>query len=394
MLDGLHVNGKLTLGENIADLGGVKLSYLAFKKSLEGKPAPPKIDGFTAEQRFFLAFAQIWRDKIRPEAERVQVADQPALAAAVSGAGRAVQHAGVLRGVRRHAGAGGCPMEPEAGADLVRRSAATHSGALREALRCTSRLTSHEESVRAADRAAFRYLPRRPLARGMSGCIVESETKQSPRAEYERRLEDRRNRAAQLAWRERLLGNGRFVVFLIGVGMVYPAFGLNLFSGWFLLAPVAVFSVLLYLHEKVTRELRRDGQAAAFYRDGLARLAGAWKGKGRQGQRFLDEKHPSPPISTFSDPVHCSSCSAPPAPAPARRRWPAGCCAPLRPMKSGRGRTLSPSCGRCSICARTSPCSGPTYRSASISMAWPPGARPRRCWRRVGRAGSPSSSAS
>jgi hypothetical protein len=50
--------------------------------------------------------------------------------------------------------------------------------------------------------------------------------------------------------------------------------------------------VLLFLHEKVVRDLRRAGQAAAFYRDGLARLDGAWKGKGRQGQRFLDEKHP------------------------------------------------------------------------------------------------------
>ena len=77
VLDGLHVNGKLTLGENIADLGGVKLSYLAFRKSLEGKPAPAKIDGYTADQRFFLAFAQIWRDKMRPEAERVQIATNP-----------------------------------------------------------------------------------------------------------------------------------------------------------------------------------------------------------------------------------------------------------------------------------------------------------------------------
>ncbi len=77
VLDGLHVNGKLTLGENIADLGGVKLSYLAFKKSLEGKPALEKIDGYTADQRFFLAFAQIWRDKMRPEAERVHIQTNP-----------------------------------------------------------------------------------------------------------------------------------------------------------------------------------------------------------------------------------------------------------------------------------------------------------------------------
>jgi putative endopeptidase len=73
----LHVNGKLTLGENIADLGGVKLAFLAYKKSLEGKPAPEKIDGFTPEQRFFLAYAQIWRSKMRPEAERVRVLTNP-----------------------------------------------------------------------------------------------------------------------------------------------------------------------------------------------------------------------------------------------------------------------------------------------------------------------------
>jgi len=66
-IDSMHVNGELTLGENIADLGGLTISYYAFKKSLEGKPAPEKIDGFTAEQRFFLAWAQGWRGSMRPE---------------------------------------------------------------------------------------------------------------------------------------------------------------------------------------------------------------------------------------------------------------------------------------------------------------------------------------
>ena len=128
---------------------------------------------------------------------------------------------------------------------------------------------------------------------------MEVEPKQSPRAEYERRLDDRKLRASRLAWRERLLGNGRLLVFLIGLGMAYPAFGMRLFSGWWLLAPaaamlilVAVFTVLLFRHEQVTRDWRRAGQAAAFYRDGLARLDGTWKGRGRPGDRFLDEKHP------------------------------------------------------------------------------------------------------
>jgi putative endopeptidase len=75
-LEQLHINGKLTLGENIADLGGLKIAYLALHKALEGKPAP-KIDGFTPEQRYFLAFAQLWRHKMRSEAMRVMVATNP-----------------------------------------------------------------------------------------------------------------------------------------------------------------------------------------------------------------------------------------------------------------------------------------------------------------------------
>jgi putative endopeptidase len=77
VLDDVHLNGKLTLGENIADLGGLKIAYLALKKTMADKPAPAKIDGFTAEQRYFLAFAQLWRSKMRPEALRVMVATNP-----------------------------------------------------------------------------------------------------------------------------------------------------------------------------------------------------------------------------------------------------------------------------------------------------------------------------
>jgi len=67
VIDSVHVNGELTLGENIADLGGLTISYYAFKRSLNGKPAPAKIDGFTAEQRFFISWAQGWRMNMRPE---------------------------------------------------------------------------------------------------------------------------------------------------------------------------------------------------------------------------------------------------------------------------------------------------------------------------------------
>jgi hypothetical protein len=66
-----------SVGENIADLGGLKIAYLAFQKSLEGKPRPPAIDGFTPEQRFFLSFAQNWRRSTRPEALRLMLATDP-----------------------------------------------------------------------------------------------------------------------------------------------------------------------------------------------------------------------------------------------------------------------------------------------------------------------------
>lgn len=65
VLNGLTVNGKLTIGENIADLGGVNVSYTALQKALKGKDLNQKIDGFTLPQRFFLAYAQVWRNNIR-----------------------------------------------------------------------------------------------------------------------------------------------------------------------------------------------------------------------------------------------------------------------------------------------------------------------------------------
>ncbi len=65
ILDSLHVDGKLTLGENIADLGGMNVAYNGLQKALEGKKKDEKIDGFTPDQRFFLSYAQVWRANIR-----------------------------------------------------------------------------------------------------------------------------------------------------------------------------------------------------------------------------------------------------------------------------------------------------------------------------------------
>jgi predicted metalloendopeptidase len=71
-LPGLHINGELTLGENIADLSGLTVADRAYQASLAGRPAPT-LDGFTGQQRFFLGFAQIWRTKERPESERMSL---------------------------------------------------------------------------------------------------------------------------------------------------------------------------------------------------------------------------------------------------------------------------------------------------------------------------------
>ncbi|HST52481.1 MAG TPA: M13 family metallopeptidase [Pyrinomonadaceae bacterium] len=74
---GLHETGKLVVGESVADLGGLTVAYKAYQKSLEGKPRPPVIAGFTPEQRFFLGWAQVWAGSIRPEAARLRVKTDP-----------------------------------------------------------------------------------------------------------------------------------------------------------------------------------------------------------------------------------------------------------------------------------------------------------------------------
>jgi putative endopeptidase len=75
--DDLHENGKLVLGESIADLGGLTIAHMAFERELAAKPAPQKVDGFTQEQLFFLGFARIWGTSARPEYERMTVTVDP-----------------------------------------------------------------------------------------------------------------------------------------------------------------------------------------------------------------------------------------------------------------------------------------------------------------------------
>lgn len=74
---GLNQKGELVVGESVADLGGLTVAFAAYQKSLEGKPRPKDINGFTPEQRFFLGWAQVWAQNIRPEAARLRTATDP-----------------------------------------------------------------------------------------------------------------------------------------------------------------------------------------------------------------------------------------------------------------------------------------------------------------------------
>ena len=74
--DTVCVNGRLTLGENIGDLGGLSMAYTAYQLSLNGEEAPV-IDGYTGDQRFFMSWAQVWQAMYREEAQRTQLATDP-----------------------------------------------------------------------------------------------------------------------------------------------------------------------------------------------------------------------------------------------------------------------------------------------------------------------------
>ncbi len=72
----MKVNGRLTLGENIADLGGLAVAYDALQKASAGKE-DTKIDGLTRDQRFFYGWAAAWRSNTRPEAAKVRLVSDP-----------------------------------------------------------------------------------------------------------------------------------------------------------------------------------------------------------------------------------------------------------------------------------------------------------------------------
>ncbi len=76
-LDGMHIDGELTLGENIGDLGGLEMAYSAYQRHKAKHGEPPVLDGFTGDQRFFMSWAQVWRAKYRDEAMRQRLLTDP-----------------------------------------------------------------------------------------------------------------------------------------------------------------------------------------------------------------------------------------------------------------------------------------------------------------------------
>ena len=99
-IDGLHVNGELTLGENIADLGGLMVAYDAFQTTSAGHGKAAAIDGFTPDQRFFLAYAQSWRRNYRAGGAQAAGQHRSALAGELPRQRAALEHASLRARVR------------------------------------------------------------------------------------------------------------------------------------------------------------------------------------------------------------------------------------------------------------------------------------------------------
>ena len=103
---GVHHTGKLVLGESIGDLGGAKIAFAAYQKSLEGKPRPENIDGFTPEQQFFIAWGQFRGDAIRIEQAASDGASGPASDWEVPREWAAVEFAGISKSILVQSGFG------------------------------------------------------------------------------------------------------------------------------------------------------------------------------------------------------------------------------------------------------------------------------------------------
>jgi hypothetical protein len=127
---------------------------------------------------------------------------------------------------------------------------------------------------------------KRPPSEPPAGAAV------TPRTEYTRRLQARRQAGAEAARREVLVGNARVVVFLACAALAWFVFGPAKLAAWWLAPPVVLFVGLLIVYERVKRTCRRAERAVAFYERGLARLDDQWPGTGKAGSGYLDGNHP------------------------------------------------------------------------------------------------------
>ena len=119
VLDNRHLNGELTLGENIGDLSGMAVAFKAYKISLNGKTAPV-IDGFTGDQRFFLGWAQVWRRKYRDAELLKRLVTDPHSPSEFRANGPSKQHRRFLRCICREAGRSHVSGARRACQDLVK----------------------------------------------------------------------------------------------------------------------------------------------------------------------------------------------------------------------------------------------------------------------------------
>jgi len=121
---------------------------------------------------------------------------------------------------------------------------------------------------------------------------IASGSERGAHAEYARRLGDRRKTAAVRSRHAAIAANLRLLVFTIGVVAAWLAFGSKTLSAGWLAAPILLFLVLLFVHDRLLNERERALRSVTFYERAIARLESRWAGGGTQGERFRDLHHP------------------------------------------------------------------------------------------------------
>jgi len=121
---------------------------------------------------------------------------------------------------------------------------------------------------------------------------IASDSERGAQAEYARRLGDRRETAAVRSRHAAIAANLRLLVFTIGVVLAWLVFGSKTLSAGWLAAPILLFVVLLFIHDRLLAERERALRSVAFYERAITRLESRWAGGGTQGERFRDPHHP------------------------------------------------------------------------------------------------------